>query len=129
MEAALAWSVGERTAVRAYATYTDIDVHPDGKLRQRPDWRGGIGFNQGIAQSLSLDADLLLVGDSFDSSIPTGGEELDGYARLDVALTWRPVDELRCVLSVDNILDENYEEAIGFPAPGRRLRFTIGMEI
>ena len=42
---------------------------------------------------------------------------------------WRPDPDWSLSVSVDNLLDEDYETAIGFPAPGRSLRFGIGFGI
>jgi len=44
---------------------------------------------------------------------------------VDAALTWMPTAELDVVLALDNALDEDYEEAIGFPSPGRRARLAL----
>jgi outer membrane receptor protein involved in Fe transport len=64
-------------------------------------------------------------GETFDSSIPTDDLFLDSYNRLDVTATLKYSDKLNLLLSVDNLLDENYEEAIGFPSPGIRARLGL----
>ena len=50
---------------------------------------------------------------------------LDTYNRLDVTATMTVADDLQVVLSLDNLLDEDYAEAIGFPSPGLRGRLGI----
>ena len=78
-----------------------------------------------INNSWRWHASWMLQGETFDSSIPTGGLMLDGYNRLDTALTWLAGNSLNVQLSVDNLLDENYAEAIGFPAASRRARVAV----
>ncbi len=105
--------------VNSHLTYIDSDVkNSTAELRNRPRWRGGFDINWRPLPVLSLNLALLAVGDSLDFAVPTGERELDAYARVDVAATWtfRPHWEL--FLAVDNVLDADYEEAIGFPAPG-----------
>ena len=60
-----------------------------------------------------------------DSSIPTGDRELDKYLRFDVGMEWKVGKHWRLSLKVDNFLDEEYETAVGFPAPGRVARIGL----
>ena len=57
--------------------------------------------------------------------MPTGDAMLDPYHRVDANVIWTPMASLSFVLAVDNLLDEQYEEAIGFPAVGRRARLGL----
>ncbi|MEZ5558927.1 MAG: TonB-dependent receptor, partial [Pseudomonadales bacterium] len=110
----------------AHLTYVDIDVKDSATtLRQRPDWRGGISAVWDLAPTVALTADWLYVDDSFDSSVPTGNATLDGYNRVDLSISWKPTETLRLWAAVDNLFDEDYEEAIGFPALGSRWRAGI----
>ena len=61
----------------------------------------------------------------WEVSIPTGGLYLDGYQRLDLALSYDANDHFRVGIAIDNALDENYFEAVGFPAAGIRGRVNI----
>ncbi|MEJ2602695.1 MAG: TonB-dependent receptor [Gammaproteobacteria bacterium] len=115
-------------ALSLYAelVYLDIDVKDvQRQLRQRPDWRGSASARWRPADRWQLQATWLYVGETWDSSIPTGGLVLDGYNRLDAAVSWLPDADLNVVFAVDNLLDEDYEEAIGFPSPGRRARLAL----
>ena len=60
-----------------------------------------------------------------DSSIPTGILELDAWNRVDLSLGWMATPRLRLALAVDNLLDGDYEEAVGFPAAGIRPRLGV----
>jgi outer membrane cobalamin receptor len=115
----------EELTVTGHATYTDIDVkNVDTQLRQRPDWRGGADLTWQPGERWLLNLGWLYVDETFDSSIPTGGQTLDSYHRVDANLQWQATPRLRFAIAVDNLLDENYEEAIGFPAPDLRARFS-----
>lgn len=103
----------------SHLTYVDSDIKDSpAELRNRPRWRGGFDINWRALPVLSLNLALLAVGDSLDLAVPTGERELDAYARVDVAATWTFKPNWELFLAVDNILDADYEEAIGFPAPG-----------
>ncbi len=115
----------ERLFLSAHATYTDIDVLDSAvKLRQRPDLRGGIGLLWTISASLTAHAGWQYIGERFDSSIPTGEQVLPSYSRLDLALNWKIGNTTRLSFAVDNVAATDYEEAIGFPAVGRRVRIS-----
>jgi outer membrane cobalamin receptor len=107
----------------AHLTYLETEIkNSDAELRNRPKWRGGFAILWHPLASLDLNLDALFVGDSLDFSVPTGERELDAYTRADLALTWHINPHWQLFLAVDNLLDEDYEDAIGFPAPGLRPR-------
>ena len=72
--------------------------------------------------TVDLNVDWLLIGESYDSSVPTGEVTLDSYNRFDIVGTWTPTDSLSLWLAVDNVFDEGYEESVGFPGIGARAR-------
>ena len=120
----------EWLSLTAHATYTDIDVLESAvTLRQRPDLRGGIGLLWTIYDSLTAHAGWQYIGERFDSSIPTGAQQLPSYSRLDLTVTWKLGDTTRLSFAVDNITDADYEEAIGFPAVGRRVRLSAQISL
>ncbi len=45
----------------------------------------------------------------------------EAYVRLDVAARWRPGTRLAPYARIENLLGEEYQPALGFPAPGRTL--------
>jgi len=58
------------------------------------------------------------------SSIPGGETTLDSYARVNLAATRKLSKNVEIVLSVDNILGENYEVVTGFGSAGRQVRVS-----
>lgn len=116
----------DRLRLSAHATYTDIDVlDSTANLHQRPDLRAGLGMVWKHTDSLSAHAGWQYVGERFDSSIPTGEQNLSSYSRLDLAVSWEFANAIRLMLAIDNVRDTRYEEAVGFPAVGRRLRLSV----
>ena len=49
----------------------------------------------------------------------------EAYFRLDVAARWRPGTRLAPYARIENLLGEEYQPALGFPAPGRT--FVVGV--
>lgn len=128
IEAALRWSPTPETLITGEVTRTQIDVDPEGKLRQRPNWRGGVAIRQQLGTAWYANANWLLVDRVFDSSIPTGPVHLDGYSRLDMSVGWRVSTAVQLTFAVHNLLNDHYEEAVGFPSPQRRARLILGFE-
>lgn len=118
--------ISEQLQLQAHATHLDMDLqNSDAPLRQRPDWRGGIAVQWTPSETWLFNASWLSVGETYDSSIPTGDRVLDAYNRFDVTATYRHSAGFNVLLSVDNAFDANYEQAIGFPAPGARARLGL----
>lgn len=105
------------------ATYVEVDVvGSDELLRNRPKWRLGATLKQPIGEDLQLRIIARFVDSRLDSSIPTSTIELDSYFRLDTSLAWQVSDSTLATFAIDNLLDDNYQDAIGFANPGLRLR-------
>ena len=112
--------------VQAHVTYTQTDIEGTTEaLRNRPKWRAGIDAHSRIKKIWTVSGALLYVGKVLDSSIPTGNVDLAGYMRVDLAATWTPSSTWQVSLGVDNVLDAQYEEAVGFPATGRTPRMLM----
>ena len=123
VELQLGYVASDSLSVRVQATHLDIDAEEP--LRQRPDWRAGLSLRWAPSDKWLLDSSWLYTGKTWDTSVPTGAQWLDSYNRMDTTLTYRHSDDLQAVLSVTNLFDEDYHEAIGFPAPGARARLGL----
>lgn len=124
------WQIQEKFNVAAHATYVDVDIRSSqDKLRQRPDWRGGVSLNWHPLAKVSLQLHWLYVDGFFDSAVPTGGVNLDGYSKLDASLHWEPNDAVSLWLAVDNASDEQYFESVGFEAVGIRTRLGLKWQL
>ncbi len=89
-----------------------------GELRNRPEWRAGLGAHWAPTAALKFSAAATYVGSSFDSSIPTGDVELPAYTRMDVSAVWQLSPRLETYLAIDNLTDEQYEQFVGFEVRG-----------
>ncbi|MDY6837602.1 MAG: TonB-dependent receptor [Thermodesulfobacteriota bacterium] len=124
------WSLTARVSdslwCNANVTYTETDVKDtDEELRNRPEWRGGVNVRWKARNDLVFNLDGLYVGEVLDSSIPTGDRTLDEYTRLDVSAVWSMTQKCELAVAIDNLFDADYEEAVGFPAPGIQARASV----
>jgi vitamin B12 transporter len=119
IEMTLNAKVAENLDLVSHGTYVKAEIQgTDEELRNRPEWRGGIAVQWRPLSGLVLNLDALYVGRVLDSSIPTDDRELDAYIRVDIAITWNAGLTWQYFLTVDNLFNADYEEAVGFPAPG-----------
>ncbi|CAA0111648.1 Colicin I receptor [Halioglobus japonicus] len=115
--------------LRSQATYTDIDVkNEESVLTGRPEWTASLVAQWQVYEDWDTALDYLYAGHQWAASRHTGEqvtEQLDDYHRLDWVLRWQMAQAWQVQLSVDNVLDEEYETAVGFDAPGREFRLGI----
>ena len=52
-----------------------------------------------------------------------------GHALLDAGLRWQANSALALALALRNVLAADYEDAVGFPAPGRTLWLSVQLRI
>ncbi|MEH6570058.1 MAG: TonB-dependent receptor [Halioglobus sp.] len=125
-EIQLGWSRGAVLDLQAQITYTDIDVKQSTlPLLGRPEWRAGAVMIWAISPGWSTAIDYQWTGAQYASSLHTGQtviEELDDYHRVDWNIRWSVSTHLSLELALDNLLDEDYQSAVGFPSPGRAAR-------
>ena len=107
-------------------TYADVRSEPGGgALRGRARTEGGLRMRWRPAAAFTLEASAMAVGRVFDSSVPTGDRFLPGWRRVDLAARYQVRSGLALTAAIDNLLDAKYEEAVGVPSPGIRLRAGI----
>jgi iron complex outermembrane receptor protein/vitamin B12 transporter len=122
----LALQISARLAFRGHLSYSESDIRDsDAELRGRPKWRGGIIVDWMVNEKWRLLTSALVLDNFFESSIPTGSILVDGYERIDVSATWQATDSLSLQFAVDNLLDAEYQEVIGFPAAGIQGRIGV----
>ncbi len=113
---------------RAHATLSDIELgDEDAVLLYRPEQYGGLELGWQLGDIWSLHAHAQVIGKREGSSVPTGPVTLGSYERLDLAVSRTISEAVRMFAAVDNVLDEDYEEAVGFPDAGIQLRLGASM--
>lgn len=134
----LAAQVAPRDGVRVLAQYTLLDgevrVSPSAfdplyavgrPLVRRPRHQGSLTAQAGNAR-FSAGATLVAVGRRADSDFAgLGLMENGGYARLDVRGRLRVAGALTAFVVAENVTGRRYQEALGYPAPGRALRLGL----
>lgn len=130
VELAARFAASEQWQIDGSVTHATSEVASSGnQLRNRPEWRGGVGARFSPMSSLSFSASATYVGNSLDSSIATGDVRISSYTRLDASAVWQVSDNFEAFVAVDNLTDEQYEEFIGnevrgiLPRAGVRLSF------
>jgi outer membrane cobalamin receptor len=121
-EAVLSWRPQDAFSLDASVTRKNISAATP--LFLRPRWSGGLTATWAPASDWSLSGRATYVGQRGDSSIPTGVRSLSPYVQTTAAVTWRPVDKLELTAAFDNLLQEKFQEMIGFPGLRRLARFT-----
>jgi vitamin B12 transporter len=120
----------ERWQIDGSVTHATSEVASSGnQLRNRPEWRGGVGAHFSPLSTLRFSASATYVGNSLDSSIATGDVRISSYTRLDASAVWQVSETFEAFVAVDNLTDEQYEEFVGnevrgvLPRAGVRLTF------
>lgn len=109
-------NVHEKIDLMMSVSYTDTNVvGSDVQLRHRPKWKGSFGANINPNVDLALNLFANIQGKYAESSIVTGNLEMNGYTSVDFSAIQKIGNSLAVKLSVRNILNNDYEEIIGFP--------------
>jgi vitamin B12 transporter len=120
-ETSAAWR-GERFELAANSTWQDpIDRATGDLLPRRPRFYASLtaGLHAG-------DFDLALAGRRIGTREDVGGAPLAAATTVDLRVDFRGLARLRPFARIDNLLDREYQEAAGFPAPGRRWALGVG---
>jgi len=121
-------AIGKQIRLNAHATSIDYrNEFGSADLLSRPNWRAGASVYWTPHENLTVFISNLFVGEKKDASIPTGIIELSSYSRMDINLRWKPSAKHVVTVSLDNVFDNYYQQAVGIPSPARRLR--IGFEL
>ena len=100
-------------------------VDSDEVLLKRPDTQASVILNWNIQHDWHFSASANYVDGIQDAAFPTGLRTLDSYTRLDASLGWQLNKHWSVQGALDNVLDAEYEEAIGFKAPGFGMRVSV----
>lgn len=119
-------SLSDKVFLKAHFLAIDMDIRNSSEvLHKRPERSAGVQLDWKVMSRLSAFMKVNYVGNVRDFSYPTGERKLDSYFRTDVTVNWGFTKGLQGSVAIDNVLDEKYEEAVGFKAPGALLRVAI----
>tara|TARA_X000000368_G_C22540843_1_gene497666 strand:- start:106 stop:528 length:423 start_codon:yes stop_codon:yes gene_type:complete len=94
------------------------------ELRKRPEYKFISGLDYDYKKN-TFSIILKSVGKSFDSSIPTGNDHLDSYEVVDLLFKKQINPNNYFKLSVDNILNKDYQKSIGFNDNDRNINISF----
>lgn len=118
------WQLSRDWRLDADLVLSDIDSK-DGPLRRRPEETGGLSLGWLPEGPWSVAATARYAGERLITAIPTGDVIDPAYWLLDGTVRYQSTGDWSAWAALDNALDEDWQDAPGFPAPGRRLRFGI----
>jgi vitamin B12 transporter len=114
-----------RWRVQANATLLEIEER-DGRqpLRNRPERQASAATWYELTDQHAVFAAVRHSGGFLDRSNPTGDISMPGFTVVDAGYSFSH-GWLRVRLSLDNVFDKDYEQFVGFPAQGRRVRAEV----
>ncbi|MEQ8483078.1 MAG: TonB-dependent receptor [Pseudomonadales bacterium] len=120
----------QNTEVRAGMSYLDAE-EPDGVREiRRPEWLAYLSLDQQWSR-LQLGIDAYRVGRQIDldfASFPAERVSLDAYTLLGARVRVPLAGGADVTLRGSNLLDEDYEDQLGYRAPGRALYLELGLD-
>lgn len=129
VESDINWQAQENLSLRAYASYTDIDmISSDNHLLGRPQFTYGTSVHYALNDQWQFNVNYLRVDDRFAVTRYAGMDDeqvLDAYNRIDASAQWQINALTQLGLSVENLTDENYYTDIGFPATGASAKLNL----
>jgi vitamin B12 transporter len=123
-----AWTSG---AVRLGANYLNAEESDGSREIRRPQWHAFASLDQQWRR-MALSIGAFHVDEQVDldfASWPARRETLDAYTLVHARLRLPIGERVQLGLRAANLLDETYEDLLGYRAPGRAYYFNIGVDI
>jgi outer membrane cobalamin receptor len=98
-------------------------------LLLRPRWRANAALRWQASRRAVVHLTAGQVGARDDESVPTGRQRLSPYVQMSGEVSWQASRALTLRLAGDNLLDAQWQDAVGFPAPPLRLRLIAKVEM
>ncbi|MFZ4381789.1 MAG: TonB-dependent receptor domain-containing protein, partial [Sandarakinorhabdus sp.] len=98
-------------------------------LLLRPRWRANVAVRWQVTNRLAANLRAGQVGARDDESVPGGRQRLSPYVQLAADARWQATDALAIRLAADNLLNGDWQDAAGFPAPPIRLRLLASVRL
>jgi len=118
VELAASGMLGDHWRIYGNLTYNDAENTANEQRLRRPKQLGNFGVMYSAQQgAMRIAANYRIARDSLD----VGGVRLDDYGVLDLSATFDVRERIQLHARLENALDENYQELIGYRTPGRAL--------
>lgn len=125
VEVEVSTPLGHALRAEGALTYTRVTSSDGPPLRSRPEWQGSARLTWTPAPRWSAYGDVDAVSSFYDLSVPTGQIRARGHSEFAVGGAWAVSKHVALDLTLRNLGDSRYEDAVGFPAPGRTLRIGL----
>lgn len=128
--AEMSWDypLGRRGASFVQATYLDTEDGLGQPLLRRPEWSGSWTLHGAFSKHLNGDITVVYVGSRADVDPVTFERTTAGsYTTASIALAYSLWDGVEITGRVLNVADSDYQEVLGYPAPGRQ--FMVGLRL
>lgn len=104
------------------ATWMDTEDRATGlELLRRPEWSSALVLTARPGDWI-LNLEERYVGERADADAATFQRTGNAaYLRVDLAARWKALERLAPYARIQNVTDQEYEEVLGYPAPGRTL--------
>ena len=130
-ELSVQWQGAEwRALVALSRTALEVVDEPERHFANRPEKIARFDLGWTGVDKLSWFAQLHYVGSQYASSLHSGEtreQQLDAYTLVNTALRWQALPQLGLTAAIDNVFNQGFSEAVGFPGPGRLAR--VGIEL
>lgn len=113
------WKLAETVSLRSSATFLDTEENGVEEIR-RPNFLASATATWAPTQDLSLTASVDHTGDQLDTDFGTFQTvTLDAYTLVGLNISYDVSDIVTLTLRGDNLLDEDYQEVVGYASQGR----------
>ena len=115
------WTLSEQFSAQGSMTFLDADENGVKEIR-RPDFLGSATFTWKPLDVLSFTASVDHTGSQLDSdfsTFPSTARELDAYTLVGLNAAYDVNEIITLTLRGDNLLDEKYQEVLGYASQGR----------
>jgi vitamin B12 transporter len=129
VEMEMRWRAVSRLLVSGHVRWVEATLEgTDEPLRDRPRWRGGVSLTWADPRTTAR-LETVWVGERFDFQIPVPERRtVDGYTSTSLAALRRLPGGFAVFVRIDNLFDAEYQEFVGFPAPGRSARVGLNFD-
>lgn len=108
IESSISWHPCDYFNMQLGYTYTDIETNGE-QLYRRPSHKGTADLNFYPIDNLQVNLNAIYVGERNDTS-----EKLEAYTLVNLAASYQVCKNVKVYGRIENLLDEEYEEAAGY---------------
>ncbi|MEM8499627.1 MAG: TonB-dependent receptor [Pseudomonadota bacterium] len=122
--------------VNMYVSYLDTEVvGVNSRLRGRPRWHAGASLFYPLSERVGVNLDYIWNHSNLEAAKPfevvsinpAGYVDLAPFSRVDASVNWNLAPSLQLKFAIDNLFDQDYQEAVGFPSIGFEPRIGVQM--